>query len=310
MLLLAGGTGLAPILSILEKLAQDGTDQPIHLVYGVSRDDDVVGLDILADYAEKIDSLTYSYCVSDPESDAEQIGYVTQFLDDEHLQDGDVDIYLCGPPPMVDAVAKWLDGEGIKPANFYYEKFAPKGSTDDDETGAPASAETLSESGNQLTASEAVSSMETGRLSYTRQDSMAHLDARMGLELAVTELLMGRLTEEQLLHLRRLAESTSEMLEADGIVDVEEFAKRNEEFHEYLFVVSDNPTFFDSFRLLNVHNQIVEALRNDDWIAPEIDREHFTLVEAFENNDLAAAKQVIRDHNQHAQMTMTEGIGE
>ena len=309
LLMLAGGTGLAPILSILEKAVQDGVDQPMHLVYGVSRDDDLVGLDTLNDYAEKINSFTYSYCVSDPESEAEQIGYVTQFLEKEHLQDGDVDIYLCGPPPMVEGVSEWLDSESINPANFYYEKFAPKGSTDDDETGAPASAEALSEAGDSMTASEAVSTIETGNLSFTRQDAMAHLDARMGLELAVTELLMGRLTDEQLLHLRRLAEHVSEVLDRDGILNIDEFGTRNEEFHEYLFVVSDNPTFFDSFRRLDVHNQIVSALHDDGWISPEIDREHFAFVEAFENNDLEAAKQIIRDHNAHARATMSEGIG-
>ncbi|GGE76898.1 benzoate 1,2-dioxygenase electron transfer component BenC [Nesterenkonia cremea] len=308
LLLLAGGTGLAPIRSILEKIAQDGTDQPIHLVYGVTRDADVVGLEELDAFSERIETFTYSYCVADPDSSAEQIGYVTQFLDDEHLQNGDVDIYLCGPPPMVDAVSRWLDDEGVQPANFYYEKFAPKGSTDDDETGAPASDEELSASGDSLTAGEAISSMETGQLSFTREDSMAHLDARMGLELAVTELMMGRLSDEQLQQLRRLAEATSELLQDDGITDIEKFATRNEEFHEYLFHICDNPTFFESFRRLDVHNQIVEAMRNGAWIAPEIDAEHFALVEAFESKDLEAARRIIREHNQHARMTMFEVV--
>ncbi|TLP79973.1 benzoate 1,2-dioxygenase electron transfer component BenC [Nesterenkonia sphaerica] len=308
VLLLAGGTGLAPILSILEKLAQDGTDQPVHLVYGVTRDADVVGLEILDDYVQKIETFTYSYCVADPDSSAEQIGYVTQFLSEEHLQNGDVDIYLCGPPPMVDAVSSWLEKEGVSPTNFYYEKFAPKGSTDDDETGSPLSEQTLSEAGDTVSASEAVSTMETGQLSFTRQDSMAHLDARMGLELAVTELLMGRLSKEQLQHYRRLAETVSKMLDGGEIVDAEEFAKLNEEFHEYLFVISDNPTFLDGFRRLHVHNQMVEALRNGAWIAPEIEAEHFDLVEAFENNDLDQAKAVIRAHNDHARQTMAKAV--
>ena len=38
LLLLAGGTGLAPLMSILEKLASDGCAQPVHLIYGVSRE--------------------------------------------------------------------------------------------------------------------------------------------------------------------------------------------------------------------------------------------------------------------------------
>ncbi|AZT95907.1 benzoate 1,2-dioxygenase electron transfer component BenC [Brevibacterium aurantiacum] len=308
MLLLAGGTGLAPILSILEKIADDGTDQPIHLVYGVTNDSDLVGLDILDEYAKKISTLTYSYCVSSPESTAEQKGYVTQFLDDEHLAGGDVDIYLCGPPPMVDAVSKWLGDEGITPANFYYERFAPKGSTDDDESGAPMSTESIKESGDKVSAGEAVSSIETGRLSFTHQDSMAHLEARTGLELAVTELLMGRLTDKQLEQFRRLAENVSTKLKGDEILDAEEFGKLNEEFHEYLFILSDNPAFLESFRRLQVQSQIVEALKNGGWIAPEVDKEHFELVDAFENNDIDAARRVLRAHSEHARATMSSVV--
>ena len=44
-----------------------------------------------------------------------------------HLNGGDVDVYLCGPPPMVDAVRAWLSEQGMTPANFYYEKFLPSG---------------------------------------------------------------------------------------------------------------------------------------------------------------------------------------
>ncbi|MBL8444457.1 MAG: NADH oxidase, partial [Zoogloeaceae bacterium] len=40
------------------------------------------------------------------------------------LNDGDVDIYLCGPPPMVEAVAQYMRERDIKPASFHYEKFA------------------------------------------------------------------------------------------------------------------------------------------------------------------------------------------
>ena len=38
---------------------------------------------------------------------------------------GDRDVYLCGPPPMVDAVRKYFDDNGVKPNSFHYEKFTP-----------------------------------------------------------------------------------------------------------------------------------------------------------------------------------------
>jgi benzoate/toluate 1,2-dioxygenase reductase subunit len=43
--------------------------------------------------------------VADEQSACPQRGFVTGHLDDAMLNDGDVDIYLCGPPPMVNAVS-------------------------------------------------------------------------------------------------------------------------------------------------------------------------------------------------------------
>jgi benzoate/toluate 1,2-dioxygenase reductase subunit len=54
-------------------------------------------------------------------------GYVMAHVDPGHLNGGDVDIYLCGPPPMVDAVRAWLGEQNVTPANFYYEKFSASG---------------------------------------------------------------------------------------------------------------------------------------------------------------------------------------
>ena len=50
---------------------------------------------------------------------------MTQHMPAQVLHGGNVDVYLCGPPPMVDAVQKYFKTEGISPASFHYEKFAP-----------------------------------------------------------------------------------------------------------------------------------------------------------------------------------------
>jgi benzoate/toluate 1,2-dioxygenase reductase subunit len=123
-LLLAGGTGLAPLLSMLEKMTTEAPAHPVHLIYGVTTDTDLVEVDVLEDYAEKIDALSFDVVVADPESGAEKKGYVTNHFLPRHLNDGDVDVYLCGPPPMVEGVRRHLESEGIAPANFYFEKFA------------------------------------------------------------------------------------------------------------------------------------------------------------------------------------------
>ncbi|WP_060507102.1 benzoate 1,2-dioxygenase electron transfer component BenC [Pseudomonas sp. NBRC 111124] len=124
LLLLAGGTGLAPFTAMLEKIAAQGSEHPLHLIYGVTNDFDLVELDRLQDLAACIPNFTFSACVASPDSQYPQKGYVTQHIAPQHLNDGDVDVYLCGPPPMVEAVSQYLRERDINPVNFYYEKFA------------------------------------------------------------------------------------------------------------------------------------------------------------------------------------------
>lgn len=125
VLMLAGGTGLAPFLSMLAQLAERGCDRPLHLIYGVNEDDHLVKLEALEAFAGRLPGFTYATVVVDEASDHPRKGYVTHHMGAEVMNDGDVDVYLCGPPPMVDAVLRHFDAEGIVPQNFYYEKFTP-----------------------------------------------------------------------------------------------------------------------------------------------------------------------------------------
>lgn len=125
VLMLAGGTGLAPFLAMLDKLvAQGGCDQPIHMIYGVNTDADVVELERLDAFKAVLPNFSYAVCVVDEDSQWPRKGYVTNHLEPAQLHDGNVDIYLCGPPPMVEAVANHLRERSVEPASFHYEKFA------------------------------------------------------------------------------------------------------------------------------------------------------------------------------------------
>lgn len=129
LLLLAGGTGLAPFLSMLEVLARQGTTQPVHMIYGVTRDQDLVLVERLQEYALRVPGFTFTTCVADPQTAHERQGYVTHHMPAQALHGGNVDVYLCGPPPMVEAVQKHFKTEGIAPASFHYEKFTPNQAT-------------------------------------------------------------------------------------------------------------------------------------------------------------------------------------
>ena len=122
---LPGGTGLAPFLAMLDKLlAEGGGSEPIHLIYGVNTDTDLVELDKLEAFAQALAHFTYALVVVAEDSAQPKKGYVTQHIAPAQLNDGDIDIYLCGPPPMVEAVSRHLHDSKVQAASFHYEKFA------------------------------------------------------------------------------------------------------------------------------------------------------------------------------------------
>lgn len=127
LLFLAGGTGLAPFLSMLARIADTGSPQPVHMVYGVTNDADLVEVSRLEAFVGSIPNFTFTTCVAADASAHPRKGYVTDHVEPAHLNGGDVDVYLCGPPSMVEAVRAWLAAQGVTPANFYYEKFSPSG---------------------------------------------------------------------------------------------------------------------------------------------------------------------------------------
>lgn len=124
VLMLAGGTGIAPFMSMLQVLEEKGSEHPVRLIFGVTNDFDLVALEKLNELQDKFPWFEYRTVVAHEDSQHQRKGYVTGHVDNEWLNAGEVDIYLCGPVPMVEAVRGWLDNAGVKPKNFLFEKFS------------------------------------------------------------------------------------------------------------------------------------------------------------------------------------------
>jgi benzoate/toluate 1,2-dioxygenase reductase component len=123
ILMLAGGTGLAPFLSMLLWLKNNPTEHPITLAYGVNTSDDLVELGTLAELKSVMPNFDFFTVMVDRDSGHPRIGYVTEHLSAGQLNQGNIDVYVCGPPPMVEGVRKWMAGVGVTPKNFLFEKF-------------------------------------------------------------------------------------------------------------------------------------------------------------------------------------------
>jgi len=126
ILFLAGGTGVGPILSMLEHLAARGAnDQPVRLVYGVRDDSDLVEVERIEALSARIPKFTYDTSCSGPGSQHPLTGHITDHFNADALNNGDVEVYLCGPPEMVESGRQHVAKFGLLPANIHFEKFVP-----------------------------------------------------------------------------------------------------------------------------------------------------------------------------------------
>jgi len=126
LIMVAGGTGLAPILSMLDALREARRHRAaITLIFGVRTYDDLFYLDELELRREMIPHFNYRAIVE--EADLRwpgPVGRVTDLLGEVEIVDG-MDAYLCGPPGMIAAVSDRLTGAGIPAERIYYERFTP-----------------------------------------------------------------------------------------------------------------------------------------------------------------------------------------
>jgi NAD(P)H-flavin reductase/ferredoxin len=128
MLMIAGGTGLAPMLSMLRQLVARGASRRrITLCFGVTASGDLFGLDALDRLAETLPGLERRVAIMRPDAGWSGVaGLVTDLLRPDDLAQSP-DAYLCGPPPMIAAARAWLTAHGLPPAHIFAEEFVPTG---------------------------------------------------------------------------------------------------------------------------------------------------------------------------------------
>ncbi|WP_353192300.1 2Fe-2S iron-sulfur cluster-binding protein [Pandoraea pnomenusa] len=136
MLCVAGGTGLAPVLSIVRGALARGMTNPIEIYVGARSPADVYGLTWLRELASRHGGIrvhvvtTTAEAVGDAERDtAFRVGHVTDALAADYAASDALAgwrAYLCGAPPMVDAATRLLRERGIDSTHIYADAFYAK----------------------------------------------------------------------------------------------------------------------------------------------------------------------------------------
>ena len=126
LLFVGGGAGMAPILSLLRSMADKGIDRKAIYYYGARTVQDLFHLEELAELEQRLPNFTFvpalSHLGEDVEWDGAR-GLITDVVSEAERELGEMDAYLCGPPPMVDAAIEMLDAKGVPENRVYYDKF-------------------------------------------------------------------------------------------------------------------------------------------------------------------------------------------
>lgn len=130
LVMVAGGTGLSAFLGMLDEIAErGGCGQPVHLYYGVRSAADLCELARIETYAQRIPGFRFVPVISEPQADwLGKRGFITEHLDNAELRDQPFDMYLCGPPPMVESIKIWLQAQPLNDTRLYFEKFTESNS--------------------------------------------------------------------------------------------------------------------------------------------------------------------------------------
>jgi propane monooxygenase reductase component len=127
MLFIGGGAGMAPILSLLRSLEESGNARPAVYYYGARRAGDLFHVEELEGLVERLPDFRFVPALSEMEAGengwAGETGLITDVVERLEEDVSEVEAYVCGPPPMVEAAIALLERKGVPEAQIHFDKF-------------------------------------------------------------------------------------------------------------------------------------------------------------------------------------------
>jgi Na+-transporting NADH:ubiquinone oxidoreductase subunit F len=122
-----GGCGMAPMRNIIHTVLKRWPERSIWLFFGCRTTKDIFYYDEFKELQKEHPNFHVVYALSDPLGPGEQWEGETGFIHlsaDKFLEPNvPRQAFLCGPPPMIEAVTGILTKKGLKPEDVFYDKF-------------------------------------------------------------------------------------------------------------------------------------------------------------------------------------------
>ncbi|MBK1723499.1 CDP-6-deoxy-delta-3,4-glucoseen reductase [Thiocystis violacea] len=124
IIMMGGGTGFAPLKGMIEHGIHIGLDRPIHLYWGVRSRHDLYLADLPQRWSETLARFSYTPVLSEPDADwLGRTGFVHEAVIEDHPQLHDVELYMSGPPAMIDAARIAFEARGLGMDQMFSDAF-------------------------------------------------------------------------------------------------------------------------------------------------------------------------------------------
>jgi CDP-4-dehydro-6-deoxyglucose reductase len=126
IILMAGGTGFAPVKAIVEHAIASKISRPIHIFWGVRSKQDLYHHGLANQWAENHNNIEYIPALSEPLPEDKwggETGFVHDVVIKKFPNMSPYDVYLCGPPPMIDAGKKAFLARGLSEDRLFFDSF-------------------------------------------------------------------------------------------------------------------------------------------------------------------------------------------
>jgi predicted ferric reductase len=124
LVFIAGGVGITPFMSILKSQIQRGNNQPITLIYGSKKVENIIFKKELDEIKEKWLKKVYVLSNEKITNEGYEYGYITTEIIKKYVKNikGSV-FYICGPELMKDKITRVLRNIGVERRNIKIESF-------------------------------------------------------------------------------------------------------------------------------------------------------------------------------------------
>ncbi len=132
VVLIGGGIGLTPMLSMLNTLCESGSKRETWLFYGVRHGEEHIMREHLAQLEAEHENVHLQVCYSNPRDGADIDGSdyhhaerVSIELFKRVLPSNNYEYYICGPGPMMESMTSGLREWGVPDSDVHFEAFGP-----------------------------------------------------------------------------------------------------------------------------------------------------------------------------------------